>query len=265
MKETKNCPYCGEEILAVAKKCKHCGTWLEESHQSDTPMGQKAPEGGNQQAQDIDSNEKGTKTRKILLALGALVVIGIVGFVMIDGETKEDKGEYAIELSQRAPSSKPTEEESYEEVISSEAETYSDNDTIAAYDPWLGRFRIDGCIYRLCDSRAFLDLEKSGDNYVGTIDLILGYRDDMERISLENGELKGRIRARDTRDGLLVTMVNYTTTSGENYDLFSGENGVKFKEGDQIFLITYSNLEYTTKAIGKMENFFDGCGVTTYK
>jgi hypothetical protein len=28
MSETKACPYCGEQILAVAVKCKHCGSML---------------------------------------------------------------------------------------------------------------------------------------------------------------------------------------------------------------------------------------------
>ena len=27
--QTKQCPYCGEQILIVAKKCKHCNEWLE--------------------------------------------------------------------------------------------------------------------------------------------------------------------------------------------------------------------------------------------
>jgi hypothetical protein len=26
--ETKQCPFCGEEVLAIAQKCKHCGEWL---------------------------------------------------------------------------------------------------------------------------------------------------------------------------------------------------------------------------------------------
>ena len=38
-REVKACPYCGEEILAVAVKCKHCGEFLNK-----VPAGQAAPD-----------------------------------------------------------------------------------------------------------------------------------------------------------------------------------------------------------------------------
>lgn len=46
MSETKRCPYCGGEILAAAKKCKHCNQWLIQEHvatQSVTPSGPPVP------------------------------------------------------------------------------------------------------------------------------------------------------------------------------------------------------------------------------
>lgn len=33
MEETKLCPFCGHEIKSSAKKCIHCGKWLEKNVQ----------------------------------------------------------------------------------------------------------------------------------------------------------------------------------------------------------------------------------------
>lgn len=37
-KDHKRCPYCGEEILSVAKKCKHCGEWLNKETEQQKEM-----------------------------------------------------------------------------------------------------------------------------------------------------------------------------------------------------------------------------------
>lgn len=43
MAETKECPYCGCEIMAVAKKCKHCGEWLDKTESIEQVSVSKTP------------------------------------------------------------------------------------------------------------------------------------------------------------------------------------------------------------------------------
>jgi TPR repeat protein len=38
MEQKMRCPYCGEEILAVAKKCRHCGEWLDKQNEPLMPI-----------------------------------------------------------------------------------------------------------------------------------------------------------------------------------------------------------------------------------
>ncbi|MEI6706009.1 MAG: MJ0042-type zinc finger domain-containing protein [Methylococcales bacterium] len=41
---TKNCDFCGEKILAIAKKCRHCGSMLYEINADNSQVGAKPPE-----------------------------------------------------------------------------------------------------------------------------------------------------------------------------------------------------------------------------
>lgn len=78
-KETKTCPYCGEEILAIAKKCKHCGEWLD-TETSDVEESNEL-ESANEWVEQSDETE-GLSTREIICrvlywAFGILAVLDL--------------------------------------------------------------------------------------------------------------------------------------------------------------------------------------------
>ncbi len=66
---TKRCPFCGEEILAVARKCKHCHSDLPENDRS-------------VQSAVKPAEESHVSGRRIAKATTAIVVLFIVGFAV---------------------------------------------------------------------------------------------------------------------------------------------------------------------------------------
>ncbi len=70
MEETKKCPYCGKEILAVAKKCKHCGEWLDSRDKQAQPYQQHQG-----QKQGVSY---GTKVFLAIIAIIILVIIALI-------------------------------------------------------------------------------------------------------------------------------------------------------------------------------------------
>jgi hypothetical protein len=65
----KNCPYCGEEILSTAKKCKHCDEWLEEK--TDTDISNASENESNDNVQE--------KKESIGERVGIFLILSLIG------------------------------------------------------------------------------------------------------------------------------------------------------------------------------------------
>lgn len=144
-KETKRCPYCGEEILAVAKKCKHCKQWIDEDHQgvTTTPTQHNS---NTQSTQDVQPEESGepenyeaSATRKGFFSFLAVVVVISVFWMIANPANCSGENNSSASGSAYADSTDYTEEASPESTWATETEapaTESDYSSSSADDGW---------------------------------------------------------------------------------------------------------------------------------
>jgi len=75
MPEEIKCPFCAEKIQADAKKCKHCGEWLDRSY---NPSGSQAD--AKSIAKGLKEKEWQTSTRT-MGCLGAIILGVVLGII----------------------------------------------------------------------------------------------------------------------------------------------------------------------------------------
>lgn len=84
--ETKKCPYCGGEIMLTAKKCKHCGKWLEERE----PYSVHENSDTNRSTIDSEVEIKDSATKKIIFCIvGGLILAFVIWMIALSNQKSD--------------------------------------------------------------------------------------------------------------------------------------------------------------------------------
>ena len=201
--------------------------------------------------EESEENEEEGKTEilKIIVVVLAILLLGIIVYTCshknsnINGEEEANDSICVTDI------------DCVDEDYAYSSDTADDE---FADDPFSRTYTIDGGVYRLCETRTILSLQKdSGDMYSGTIHLMCGYVDDEyypERFYDTHGSIEGKVRGKRNGNEMIVVIDSYTIKEGSDYSLVSRD----FKPSQQIFRLTYDGYSFSATALGSMISYFDG-------
>lgn len=224
-KQTKHCPYCGEEIMASAKKCRYCGEWLDKEAQPITKQVEKTKE-----LPKDKSREQSKVPAMVIMGVATFIAVFLIVFYRTTGLNLSGHGRDNIE--------------SMVDTVSVDTTDYDENDT-------------DSCDYGNTYDNSDTDYTESdygqSDDYYETcmrckgeftsggtpIELIFSIDQDG---NINDGTVKARLTNQEFNDlaghlsGQHLEMTFANGGSQVSLDIVSGNKMTGTIEGDEVIL-----------------------------
>ena len=183
------------------------------------------------------------------LAIAGAILLGIILFAVSSSNNQAQTEQVSANST-----------ESDEVSISKENNNIQNEDEFA-FDPWSGKFYMEGGMARNWDSFCHLELMKnSSGRYSGDIEILFGLSDENDHIDPYKGRLWGKVKGQSKGDMLTLILNGFDTDDPDDYVSYG-----ELKSGQQIFRLRYNGSSYSFEPIGNMGRFFDNMGARTNK
>ena len=193
-----------------------------------------------------------------------IAVVAIIGFFIFNSIKNQDGVEESLDFESNGtivetPLSQ-AESTQTDEVPNSKATNIVQDDDFA-FDPWSGKFYIEGGMARNWDSFCHLTLVKNAnERYSGEIEISFGLTDENDLLDPYKGRLFGKVKGQSKKDMLTLILSEFDTDDPDDYISYG-----ELKSGQQIFRLRYNGSSYSFEPVGNMGRFFDNMGARTNK